>query len=105
MDIYSLGAVAYYLLTGQPIFDPCGDLDLLYSIAREQPPKPSTVSTRSVPAELEALILQCLAKDPDDRPATVFEVVERLASMSDVDRWTAADATGRWAQELAHRVA
>ena len=40
-DIYALGAVAYYLLSASPVFDPSGDLDLLYSIASEQPREPS----------------------------------------------------------------
>ena len=65
-DIYSLGAVAYYLLTGRPPFDAGGGLGVMIAHARDPVVPPSRVQA-GIPEDLERVVLRCLAKDPADR--------------------------------------
>lgn len=95
-DLYSLGAVGYCLLTGSPPFGG----DDVYQILRqhvEQPPlPPSSRLGRHVSAELESLLLSCLAKSPADRPASALEMADRLAHCSMSGTWTQSDAKTWW---------
>jgi serine/threonine-protein kinase len=95
-DIYALGAVAYYLLTGEPVFigdtlvDVCGQH--LYA----KPRAPSRVSGRPIAPELERLVLDCLAKNPLERPASAAEVAARLvppAPARFVPAWASGEST------------
>jgi serine/threonine-protein kinase len=65
-DIYSLGAVAYYLLTGRPPFDESEGIGALIAHARDPVVPPSLIQT-GIAEDLERVVLQCLAKDPADR--------------------------------------
>ena len=78
-DIYSLGCVAYYLLTGRLPFE--GDTPLQTVLKHlQQPPEPlSRITERPIPAGLEELVLACLAKRPDERPASAAELSRQLA--------------------------
>ena len=76
-DIYSLGAVAYYLLTGRPPFPQRGGMAALIAHVRD-PVVPLTELRSDVPADLERIVLACLAKEPVERPADV-DAVERAA--------------------------
>ena len=100
-DIYSLGCVAYYLLTGQPVF--CGDTPVATALAhvKDQPDAPSARSELAIPPALDALILECLAKDPAARPASAFVLGERFAATVPQGAWTPEAARAWW--EL-HRV-
>jgi serine/threonine protein kinase len=80
-DLYSLGCVAYFLLTGHLVFEGDTPLQTILQHLQNTPEPPSRRTTRSIPEELEALVLECLAKDPGDRPATAAEVSRRLAEM------------------------
>ena len=66
-DVYQLGAVAYYLLAGRPPFEGQGLVEVLAKHMKEPAAPPSDLIGRKVSAELEAIVLRCLAKDPDDR--------------------------------------
>jgi serine/threonine-protein kinase len=94
-DLYSLGCVAYYLLTGQPVF--AGETPVATVLAHVQTP-PSPPSARAefpIPPALDEVILACLAKEPADRPATAAELDRRLADTVPPDAWT-ADAARTW---------
>ena len=94
-DIYSLGCVAYYLLTGHAVFS--GDTSVAVALAhvQEKPVPPSVRSEFQIPAALEALILECLAKDPAARPASAVAVGNRLAETVLQDTWT-QEAAHKW---------
>jgi serine/threonine-protein kinase len=63
------------------------------------PQPPSQRSGRAIPAELEALVLACLAKDPDDRPRSADELGARLVSLSLAEQWTPERAREWWDRE------
>jgi serine/threonine-protein kinase len=65
-DIYSLGAVAYFLLTGKPPFDAATAIEAIAAHARDPVVPPSQIREQ-VPADLDAVVLRCLAKDPTER--------------------------------------
>ena len=97
-DIYSLGCVAYYMLTGQDVFS--GDTPVATALAHVQdaPVPPRLRSEFSVPPALDALIMECLAKDPAARPASAAVLSERLAATVPADAWTFATAHVWWEQ-------
>jgi len=94
-DIYSLGCVAYYLLTGQPVFSGETPVATVLAHVQERPVPPSARSEIRVPSALDALILECLAKDPAARPATATLLGQRLAETTSADAWT-PDAARAW---------
>jgi eukaryotic-like serine/threonine-protein kinase len=95
-DIYSLGCVAYYMLTGQHVFS--GDTPVATALAHVQdaPVPPRLRSEFNVPPALDALIMECLAKDPAARPASAAVVSERLAATVRADAWTFDTAHVWW---------
>jgi serine/threonine-protein kinase len=94
-DIYAVGCVAYWLLTGSQVFDAETDVAKLLKHVREEPSPPSTRTTQSIPPRLEAVILSCLAKAPDARPQTAQALSEALWASID-ERWTAKEAAEWW---------
>ena len=94
-DIYALGAVAYFLLTGTEMFV-ADDVDAILSAHREVvPERPSVRLGRVVPERLEALVLTCLEKDPRQRPASAEHVGRLLRQCVDTP-WTVDDAKAWW---------
>jgi eukaryotic-like serine/threonine-protein kinase len=95
-DIYSLGCVAYYMLTGEPVFS--ADTPVATAIAHVQnaPVPPSLRSEFRIPPALDAVIMDCLAKDPAARPASPALVSERLAAIALPDAWTDESAHRWW---------
>ena len=80
-DLYSLGCVAYYLLTGRLVFQGDTPLQTILKHLQQPPEPPSRVTDRPVPASLEELVLACLAKRPEERPASAAELSSRLATV------------------------
>ncbi len=93
-DIYSLGAAAYYLLTGKPVFEGESALKVVFAHASKAV-KPLTEINPEVPAELEAIILKCLEKKPEDRFSTVEEMSLALSQLQ-LKEWTQAQAAEWW---------
>jgi eukaryotic-like serine/threonine-protein kinase len=99
-DLYSLGAVGYYLLTGRRVFDGKTAVEICIQHVQQAPAPPSTHA--DVPAELDALILACLAKDPDARPASAHALRQALHRVAVDAAWDEAAAT-EWWREFAAR--
>jgi len=78
VDIYALGAVAFFLLTGRDIFDMNSPEALLEQVLHTVPPRVSTLAKQPIPEGLDRLIEACLAKQPADRPESMQEVIETL---------------------------
>jgi serine/threonine protein kinase len=76
-DVYSLGAILYFLLTGRPPFSGESFTDLLIKVVTD-PPTPPRQARADVPADLEALCLRCLAKQPAERFADASELADAL---------------------------
>jgi serine/threonine-protein kinase len=93
-DIYSLGAVVYYLLTGRPPFDEGDAVAVMIAHARDPVVPPSTVRG-GVPADLERVVLRCLAKDPADRFPDAGSLQKALAACGCAGDWD-ADRAARW---------
>lgn len=95
-DLYAVGAVGYFLLTGTPVFTGKTTVEVCAKHLSLAPESPSTRLGQPIPADLEALILDCLQKDPARRPASAAELVERLRKL-DVVPWETAHALAWWA--------
>src|SRR5262249_37581386 len=101
-DIYSIGALAYFLLTGQPPFAGRSGVKLLAAHLYEPPP-PLTADRPEVPAELEAVVLKCLAKVATDRYPNVRSVDAALTECNAVKQWTEENAAAWWQLQLGSR--
>jgi serine/threonine-protein kinase len=97
-DLYSLGAVGYLLLTGSTPFDGRSSVEVLSHHLRTPPDPPSRRLGRALPRELEQIILQCLAKVPDDRPSSARVLGARLAELRSCGDWSDDDAARWWLQ-------
>ena len=94
-DIYSVGCVAYFLLTGQPPFAGRTAVRMLAAHMYE-PPAPPITHRPDVPADIERVVLRCLAKDPAKRYPSAQSLENALAGCLTVGRWTEDDATAWW---------
>jgi eukaryotic-like serine/threonine-protein kinase len=94
-DLYALGAVGYFLLTGVPVFDGETTFAVLGKHAHVAPQPPSE-RVANVPPKLEALVLRCLEKDPGRRFQSASELLGALAACDDAPVWTQADAVAWW---------
>jgi serine/threonine-protein kinase len=94
-DIYALGCVAYYLLTGQLVFEGEKVFQMIANHLQTPPIPPSQRAERPVPPELERLILKCLAKSPADRPQSAGQLLQAL-DLIPADRWGEEEAEQWW---------
>jgi eukaryotic-like serine/threonine-protein kinase len=94
-DLYALGCVAYYLLTGQQVFDGATAMQIMSKHLQAAPVAPSTRGAFAIPAALDALVLSCLAKKPEERPQSAAELARRLSTI-DVEPWTHLQAKEWW---------
>jgi len=95
-DIYSVGCVAYWLLTGETVFKATGAMEMLASHIRDEPVPPSERSELELPPELDRVILRCLEKDPDSRVRTADELDDLLAELQPVYPWSVEEARAWW---------
>jgi serine/threonine-protein kinase len=93
-DVYALGCVAYYLLTGQLVFEADTSMKMLLQHLHTAPVPPSQRSELPIPKELDDLVMACLQKDPNLRPQNASELF-RMA--------TRCRAEEAWDQELARK--
>ena len=95
-DIYSLGCVAYWLLTGRRLFEKDTAIATIVAHINTPPQAPSATSEVRIPAELDALVLACLAKEPANRPRTAEELDRELAEVRTPTSWTQDRAAEWW---------
>jgi serine/threonine protein kinase len=97
VDLYALGCVGYWLLTGKLIFEGRNAVEVMYHHAHTPPPRPSTRLEVPISAQLEDLIMECLEKDPARRPFSAEAVSTRLDAVSPESAWTVERAERWWA--------
>ncbi|MGD8495824.1 MAG: serine/threonine-protein kinase [Gemmatimonadales bacterium] len=98
-DLYALGCVGYWLLTGRTVFEGATPVAMLMAHVREEPVPPSRRSELEIPPELDDVILSCLAKRPEDRPDTAMEIYEALCCLP-VSPWNSTTALHWWSLHL-----
>lgn len=97
-DLYSLGAVAYFLLTGHAPFEAKKPVKVLVGHACDEVVPPSAWNSR-IPHDLEEIVLTCLAKNPAERYRDADSMAEALAACEGADAWT-RESAARWWQEI-----
>ena len=106
-DVYALGCVAYYLLTGQLVFEADTPMKMFVQHLQATPVPPSQRTELPIPPEVDAFVLACLEKDPDKRPQSARELFE-MAYACGGGGWTNRDAKAWWEvhlPELTHDLA
>ena len=99
-DLYAVGLVGYWLLTGGELFpEATGLAELLHCHQVEPPEPPSRRRGRPVPADLESVIMRCLAKRPGDRPQSAAELSSRLGACLDASSWSEEAAREWWQRQ------
>lgn len=99
-DLYAVGAVGYFLLTGQPVFSGQNVLDVCMQHFNAAPVRPSVRLGRPIAADLEEVLLRCLAKKAADRPASARALAAQLEACAAAGAWTQADAQRWWKEHL-----
>jgi serine/threonine-protein kinase len=99
-DLYSLGCVGYWLLTGQLVFQAENPMAMVMAHLQQTPVPPSERSELPIPASLEHVILRCLEKEPDKRPANARELAGLLAHCEGLEPWSAEQAERWWSVNM-----
>lgn len=99
-DLYSLGAVAYFLLTGQPVFNASNIAALALAHVQQTPVKPSERTELSIPVPMEEIVMRCLEKDPSNRPRSAQELARLLTEAVGIGQWTNEQAHQWWHTNL-----
>jgi serine/threonine-protein kinase len=99
-DVYSLGCVAYYLLTGQLVFEADTSMKMLLQHVHEKPIPPSQRTELPIPRELEELVLACLEKDPEKRPQDAAQLFRMAYDCRTCEGWGADHAAQWWQVHL-----
>lgn len=95
-DIYALSAVAYWLVTGQTVFDGAGAMDMVVRHIRDEPVPPSRRVEIPIPPALDELILKGLAKSPEARPRDMNEFIAALDAIELEPKWDERRAADWW---------
>nr|MDQ3036757.1 serine/threonine protein kinase [Myxococcota bacterium] len=99
-DLYSLGGLAYFLLTGEPVFTGTNIVEVCGHHLHTAPMRPSERLGRALPASIDALVLRCLEKRPEARPQSAAALLELIDACDDVPAWS-DDAAHEWWAERA----
>ena len=102
-DLYSVGSVGFNLLTGQDVFEGANAMEICYHVMKTPAPRVSEKIDVGIPAKLERLVSDCLAKEPAARPQSASEVIAIIEAIEDVDRWE-QEAARRWWDTNAERI-
>jgi serine/threonine-protein kinase len=99
-DVYALGCVAYYLLTGQLVFEAETPMKMLLQHVQAAPVPPSQRTELPIPRELDDLVLACLEKDPRSRPQNAEELFRLACACRSCNGWTDESAKRWWETHL-----
>src|SRR5262249_14409923 len=99
-DVYALGCVAYFLLTGQLVFEAETPMKMFLQHLQAQPVPPSQRTEMPISPELDALVLKCLEKDPDHRPQDAEQLLEMLVRCHVRESWDNDAARAWWEKHL-----
>jgi hypothetical protein len=102
-DLYSLGCVAYWMLTGRPVFEQTTAMAMLLAHL-QTPPTPLSDRRADIPDTLERVILSCLEKQPERRPGSARELSDRLERCDVHPEWTNVQAETWWSEHMKHAV-
>jgi serine/threonine-protein kinase len=94
-DLYALGCVAYYLLTGRLVFEASSGFQMIAKHVHDDPVPPSQRTELDVSPELDRVVRTCLAKKPENRPQTATELDRMLAEI-EVEPWSEEEANRWW---------
>jgi eukaryotic-like serine/threonine-protein kinase len=99
-DVYALGCVAYYLLTGQLVFEAETPMKMFLQHMQATPIPPSMRSELRIPREVDDLVLACLEKEPSKRPQDAEEVLRMIRKCRAAQTWDQDSARGWWQTHL-----
>ncbi len=99
-DLYAVGAVGYFLMTGTPLFIGDGVVDILNQQVKTDPEPLSKRGGQPASPEMECLLMRCLAKSPANRPASASELIAALDQLPTAGSWTDLDARRWWQRYL-----
>ncbi|MBI4421403.1 MAG: serine/threonine protein kinase [Gemmatimonadetes bacterium] len=100
VDIYALGCVAYWLLTGRLVFEADSLAKIMYAHLADTPRPPSTRTELPVPPAVDELVLRCLSKEREGRPADALELARLLGQCDVGEPWTGEAAAQWWQTHL-----
>ena len=95
-DLYAVGCVGYFLLTGRPPFEAKSQIEIAVQHVTKQAVRPGSIPGVTITPALDAVIMQCLAKAPGERPDSAAVLIEQLAALPSLRDWTVADAELWW---------
>jgi serine/threonine-protein kinase len=97
VDLYAIGAVGYFLLTGRPVFEGRSIVEICGQHLHHDPVSPSKRSGRDIPEAVERIILECLAKKPEQRPASAgILAAEMQACAARLGGWSELETRAWW---------
>ena len=99
-DVYSIGCLAYWMLTGQLVFDAESPMKMMMAHVERTPVPPSQRTELPIPRQLDEIILACLAKDPDQRPQSAEVLWETSLQCRSEEGWSRTDARHWWETHL-----
>ena len=99
-DVYAIGCVAYYLLTGKRVFDEASPMQALIDHVHTRPSPPSARTTLPIAREVDEFVLACLEKNPNDRPQDAEAVGQRIRMLNLAAGWTSQRAREWWQTNL-----
>ena len=99
-DLYALGCVAYFLLTGQQVFEGGTQMQTLIDHVSTAPAPPSARSSTPIPRSVDAVVLACLEKDPARRPPDALTLLRRLEECDGAREWSNTRAAAWWQANL-----
>ncbi len=99
-DLYALGCVGFWLLTGDTVFERRSPIEVIHDHAMTPAPRPSSRLDREIPRALEDVLMSCLQKDPNLRPESARELDRLLKATGLGEAWTPERAEAWWAAHL-----